>query len=299
MNLTPLIFKKFWNSSATNCGPLSDTACSSKPSLIPRPFTRHAPLSPQHAHTTRKGLLYFTANDITDDTRKRAILLTVCGLTTYGLIHNLAALKKPAEVPYKDLGPLVKAHLTPRPTVMAARFHFHTRTQQSGETVATFVSKLRRLSEDCSLGKFLDEIMRDRLACRVANNAIQRCLLAEPGLTLKKGLDLARAMEMAEKDVKDMQTPRSEPRGGAETDVHQVRKRRDARRQTAGVSCHRCSGKHAMKDCRQKEATCYSCKKQGHLARACRSKKPPVNRGKGSSKRKNGVSHQSVHAINM
>ena len=43
--------------------------------------------------------LYFAANDITDDTKRRAILLTVCGPTTYSLICNLAAPKKPEEVP--------------------------------------------------------------------------------------------------------------------------------------------------------------------------------------------------------
>ena len=99
--------------------------------------------------------------------------------------------------------------------------------------MAAFVSELRRLSEDCYFGEFLDEMLRDRLACGVAKSAIQRRLLAEPDLTLKKGLDLERTMEMAEKDVKDRQTPCSELRGGTETDVHQVRKRRDARRQTS------------------------------------------------------------------
>ena len=72
----------------------------------------------------------------------------------------------------------MKAHLTPRPTVSVARFRFHTRTQQPGETAAAFVSELRRLSEDCSFGEFLDEMLRDRLACGVANSAIQRHLLA-------------------------------------------------------------------------------------------------------------------------
>ena len=33
---------------------------------------------------------------------------------------------------------------------------------------------------------------------------------------------------------------------------------------------------------------------QLHLARACRSKKPPANRGE---KRKDGAAHQSAHAI--
>ena len=38
------------------------------------------------------------------------------------------------------------------------------------------------------------------------------------------------------------------------------------------VSCHRCGGPHLAPSCKFKEATCYSCRKKGHLARVCRSK---------------------------
>ena len=39
---------------------------------------------------------YFTANDITDDDKKRAILLSVCGSSTYRLIRNLVAPEQPS-----------------------------------------------------------------------------------------------------------------------------------------------------------------------------------------------------------
>ena len=44
-------------------------------------------------------------------------------------------------------------------------------------------------------------------ACGVVNSSIQRRLLAEQSLTFKQAHDLARAMETAEKNVKDMQKP--------------------------------------------------------------------------------------------
>ena len=37
--------------------------------------------------------------------------------------------------------------------------------------------------------------------------------------------------------------------------------------------CYRCEGKHAPRDCRFKDAVCHSCKKRGHPARVCRSKR--------------------------
>ena len=44
-------------------------------------------------------------------------------------------------------------------------------------------------------------MLRDRLACATANEKIQKRLLSEPKLTLKRALELALAIEMADKDV--------------------------------------------------------------------------------------------------
>ena len=47
-------------------------------------------------------------------------------------------------------------------------------------------------------------MLRDRLVCGTRDK-IQRRLLAEPKLTLKRALDLAIAIETSEKDVLDLQ----------------------------------------------------------------------------------------------
>ena len=40
---------------------------------------------------------YFVANDIAEAEKQRAILLSVCGQSTYNVIRNLVAPKKPGE----------------------------------------------------------------------------------------------------------------------------------------------------------------------------------------------------------
>ena len=44
---------------------------------------------------------YFVPNDVEDAGKQRAILLSVCGQSTYNVIHNLVAPKKPGECEYK------------------------------------------------------------------------------------------------------------------------------------------------------------------------------------------------------
>ena len=56
--------------------------------------------------------LYFIANGIEDPEKKRAVLLTVSGPTTYKLIRNLSSPKKPAEKSYDELVVLIKSHYT-------------------------------------------------------------------------------------------------------------------------------------------------------------------------------------------
>ena len=46
---------------------------------------------------------YFVANDVDDGGKQRAILLSVCGATTYQLIRNLVAPAKPTERTFGEL----------------------------------------------------------------------------------------------------------------------------------------------------------------------------------------------------
>ena len=42
--------------------------------------------------------MYFVANDIGIEVKKRAILLNICGVTTYQLIRNLSTPMKPSDL---------------------------------------------------------------------------------------------------------------------------------------------------------------------------------------------------------
>ena len=46
----------------------------------------------------------------------------------------------------------------------------------------------------------------DRLVCGVNEETIQRCLLAESGLTLKKAVGIAQGLEAAARNVREIQT---------------------------------------------------------------------------------------------
>ena len=55
-----------------------------------------------------------------------------------------------------------------------------------------YLSELRALAQWCKFGDTLDDMLRDRLVCGVNEETIQRRLLAESGLTLKRPSKLLR-----------------------------------------------------------------------------------------------------------
>ena len=129
---------------------------------------------------------YFVANDVADAEKQRAILLSCCGAATYGLIRSLAAPSKPTAIPYADLVKRVTAHFTPRRSKIVSRFKFNSRSQQPGESIAAYVSELRKLSEFCEYGESLDDMLCDRLVCGLAERRVQQRLLAEGFFPLTK-----------------------------------------------------------------------------------------------------------------
>ena len=226
---------------------------------------------------------YFTANDVEDGSKKRAILLSVCGAATYKLIRSLAAPEKPTDYSYEALKQMVKTHHNPKPSVIVQRFKFNTRVRQGGESIAKFVAELRQLSEFCDFGETLSDMLRDRLVCGIGDTRIQRRLLAEPELTFQKALTLSQAMELADRDTKDLQVASTvNP-----AQIHKLHKKASSSpkssKDTAAV-CYRCGGKHLANHCRFKEAECHACGKKGHIAKVCKSKKTGSSLGQRGNK---------------
>ena len=83
---------------------------------------------------------YFVANIVTSDTKKRAILLCMCKLSTYSTIQSLAALDKPTDLDYTTLLDLTEKHYNPRPSVIMQKYKFNARIQQPDDSISTYVA---------------------------------------------------------------------------------------------------------------------------------------------------------------
>ncbi|XP_044184326.1 LOW QUALITY PROTEIN: uncharacterized protein K02A2.6-like [Acropora millepora] len=228
---------------------------------------------------------YFLANEVDEVGKKRAILLSVCGSKTYALARDLLQPVRPAEATFKTIVDTLDKHFSPRPSEIVERFKFHSRNRKDGEGVRTYVAALRKLSEHCNYGETLPEMLRDRLVCGINDEKMQRRLLAEPDLTLKKAEEIALAMELASKHVVDIQSTDATP-----SKVNQVNSaaRNKGRNPASNTECYRCGEKHEAFTCRFKDAQCFKCGKRGHLAKSCRNKSSgKINKGTEPVKREN------------
>jgi len=187
--------------------------------------------------------------------------------------------RKPTDKSFVELVNLVNNHLNPRPSSIVYRFKFNSWFHQQGETIQQYVAKLRNLSEHCDFGNQLEKMLHDRLVCRLNDEQIQQRLLAESQLEFKKAMELATAMEIGDRNTRDLIAGNLTEKPN-ESQVHRVTQDplkqppRDPKRPTK--ECYRCGGQfHDPDKCRYKDKECYKCRKKGHKANQCLRKRKP------------------------
>lgn len=146
---------------------------------------------------------FLEANGITDAAKKKAILITSIGASNYTLLRSITG--GVSDKSYEDLRQVLRAHFSPAPSEIVQRFRFNSCVRKAGESVVSFLARLRATSEHCNYGDSLEPMLRDRLVCGIGDKAIQKRLLAEPKLTYKRAVDLARELETADQDLKLLQ----------------------------------------------------------------------------------------------
>ena len=233
---------------------------------------------------------YFTANDLREITvtdtnqaavlerkeKRKSILLSVIGHDTYALLRTLCAPEKPFDKTYEDITKILQEHYSPRPSVVVCRFKFHTRIRQSGETVATFMSELRKLADNCNFTTYLNDMLCDRLVCGISDERIQRILLTEKDLSLEKAYSICIAEETAARDTSVLQ--------GEQVNKIKTQKRpfkakskpspRESTLEEIEKHCFRCGAtSHLAHRCKHLKTSCNYCKKIGHLAKMCLKRK--------------------------
>ena len=67
---------------------------------------------------------YFLANDVTDEKKKKSVLIAVVGSKTYKLMRNLCKPKQPGELKFEELCEVLTKHHEPKLSDTVARLKF-------------------------------------------------------------------------------------------------------------------------------------------------------------------------------
>ena len=138
-------------------------------------------------------------------------VLSYCRSLAMKRTRCYAASRRPerlASLKFEELCALLAAHFGPKPNAILQRYNFYSAYRTQGQPIKDFVAELNNLARNCEFGNtkpgvqltvklILEENLRDRLVCGVADMAVQRRLLSETDLDFAKAFQIALAMESA------------------------------------------------------------------------------------------------------
>ncbi|KAK9721841.1 hypothetical protein QE152_g20006 [Popillia japonica] len=84
------------------------------------------------------------------------------------------------------------------------RHKFNTRIQRPDENFDTFLGELKKLEANCEFAQMKDELIKDRIVCGVLEAKIKNRLLREKDLDLTKAMEICRAAEQTEHQVRQL-----------------------------------------------------------------------------------------------
>ena len=254
----------------------------------------------------------FVVNETTDEDKKKAPLLSVCGRECYHLLSNLAHPDKPSAKSYDELCRLLQDYVEPKPSEIVERFKFFNVVRKPEESVTEFMARLRRAAKYCNFDGTCDTMLRDWLVCGVNNDHIQRHLLEQKTLDLQGALAMALADEAAQTNLRELQktsnaavfasgreaqsitvgVAASGDTGAECAKTNAVRRGQDSEKWEGSADCFRCGGRHKPDSCRFRSAECHRCGRRGHIQRKC-----PKHSAGQRTKIAGGASGRKVHEV--
>jgi hypothetical protein len=172
------------------------------------------------------------------------------------------------------------------------RFKFNTRFRKPAEPIASYVAELRSLSEHCDFKSTLEVMLRDRLVCGINDEQIQCRLLAESSLDFKKAMKIATSMQTAVKNARDLTHQMANANINTEkpATLHRVDNQGEGNQSWSKPECGRCGGKYDPQQCKFRDAECFLCHKEGHIARKCRSNTKAIGKNQRNDNPNSGTS---------
>ena len=256
------------------------------------PFDVHGEPSTLSLRWTRWSTRFenlLTAMNVTDAARKKALLLHLAGEALYDVYDGLVvpAVPDDAEPAVVNIYTVAKKalddHFSPAKNAEFEIYNFRLAKQQVGETIDAYHSRLRSLAKYCQFAD-ADAEIKSHIIQTCISTRLRRRALSEPTLTFTQLMDIARAMETAERQVRVIEGGTTEPRNSTVAAVHsrknnnrkpQQQQRRFAETNDMERRCRNCGGAFphpgGRTSCPAWGKQCRRCLKANHFARECRS----------------------------
>ena len=92
----------------------------------------------------------------------------------------------------------------PRKNTIDESYLFFSRGQANGESIDKYATVLRNMADNCEFQDLKDSLIGDRIVFGVTDNHVRERLLRVPDLTLDKALEIARAAEATQNQLKQI-----------------------------------------------------------------------------------------------
>ncbi|XP_073949080.1 uncharacterized protein [Choristoneura fumiferana] len=192
--------------------------------------------------------------------RKLSVLMTAIGTDALKKYNNF--LEKPTSC--EQLLLEIKTKLVPAKNIIYNRFLFNSRSQNQGEGFESFFSAVVTLIEECDY-KEKDEMLRDRIVMGILDTNLKKEMLKKEKLTLTQAVNMCKAAEAMEIQIKNM-TDQKSVTEGTSTQIQKVE---------AKMKCKFCGNFHVFKKgvCPAWGKNCSNCDGRNHTAKVCKKKK--------------------------
>ena len=237
------------------------------------------------AHNLFQSILTTDDADVQNSKKKKntSIFCSLLDSNTYSLLKSLVSPERVDSKPFDELKTLLENHLAPKATKYAQRYRFHRTTQLKEECANLYLSRLRKVANDCQFNQNYDDRLLDQFLMGLYDSRAQAKLLQTANLTLATAVTKVLTDEKARQEAQIMGHG-----GGKSESVNALRMKQKKKKfstakpsdskpfkvssgNNSNLVCGQCTLKgHSANQCVVK---CRSCQQKGHIRKNCPHKK--------------------------